>query len=75
MAQHVADGEEARFVVLNYTAVGRDVYLAVGECVQCVDGLVARHARSEVNLNLNFGCRVVIYFLCLNLSLVNCLED
>ena len=74
VAQHVADGEEARFVVLDDTAVGRDVYLAVGECVQRVDSLVARNARSKMHLYLNFGCRVVIYLLCLDLSLVNSLE-
>ena len=40
VAQHVADGKEARFVVLNDAAVGRQVYLAVGEGVERVDGLV-----------------------------------
>ena len=43
MAQHVAHGEEARLVVFDDTAVGREVYLAVGEGVERVDSLVARN--------------------------------
>ena len=40
VAQHVVHGQELRLVVFDYAAVGRDVYLAVGEGVEGVDGLV-----------------------------------
>ena len=55
VAQHVAYGEELRLLFLDDAAVGRDVDFAVGEGVECVDGLVARHAGSQVHLNLHFG--------------------
>ena len=48
IAQHVGDGEETGLVVLDDTAVGRDVYLAVRESIECVDGLVTRCARREM---------------------------
>ena len=44
VAEHVGNRQELRLVVLDDTAVGGDVYLAIGECIECVDGLVARHA-------------------------------
>ena len=74
VAQHVADGKEARFVVLNDAAVGRQVYLAVGEGVERVDGLVGRYARREVHQNLHLRRRVVVHLACLYLSLVNGFE-
>ena len=40
VAEHVADGEELRLVVLDHAAVGRDADLAVGEGIEGVDGLV-----------------------------------
>ena len=40
VAQHVADGEELRFVVLDDATVGRDVDFAVGEGVECIERLV-----------------------------------
>ena len=59
VAQHVADGEEARFVVLDDAAVGRDIDLAVREGIEGVDGLVGRGARGELYLNLHVtGCHV-----------------
>ena len=75
VAQHVADGEKLRFVVLNHAAVGRDVHLAVGEGVEGVDGLVRRHARCQVHLHLGVGGRVVVHFLGLYLALVDGLEN
>ena len=40
MAEHVADSEELRLVVLDDAAVGRDVHLAVGEGIEGVERLV-----------------------------------
>ena len=40
MAQHIADGEELRFIVFDDTAVRRDAHLAVGEGIEGVDGFV-----------------------------------
>ena len=40
MAEHVADSEELRLVVLDDAAVGRDVHLAVGEGIKGVERLV-----------------------------------
>ena len=58
--EHVADGEELRFLVLDDAAVWRDVYLAVGEGIECVDGLVARYAGHEVDQYLHLcRCEVV----------------
>ena len=75
MAQHIAHSEETRLVVLDNAAVGRDVYLAIGEGVEGINGLVARHSRRKVNLYLHLGSSIVIHFLCLNLALVDGFED
>ena len=40
VAKHVGDTEEMRLVVGNHAAVGRHRNLAVGECVESVDGAV-----------------------------------
>ena len=75
MAQHVADGEELRFVVLYHTAVGRDIHLAVGEGIEGVECLVGRHSRGEVHLYLDLGGSVVIHLARLYLTLLDGLED
>ena len=75
VAQHVAHGEEARLVVFDDTAVGRDVYLAVGEGVERVDSLVGRHARRQVNLNLHLGSRVVVHLLSLYLAFLDSTQN
>ena len=60
MAQQIAHGEELRLVVHDDAAVGRDVYLAVGEGIEGIDGLVAAHARCQMELYLYVaGCQVV----------------
>ena len=70
VAQHVAHGEEARLVVLYHAAVGRQVYLAVGEGIQRVDGLVGRYARRQMHLYLHLGGSVVVNLARLYLALV-----
>ena len=40
LAQDVAHTEEVGLVVIDDAAVGRDANLAVGEGIECVDGLV-----------------------------------
>ena len=59
MAQHVAHGEEARLVILDDAAVGRDINLAVGEGIEGIDGLVGRCAGCELYLNLHVTGRHV----------------
>ena len=71
IAQHVGNREEAGLVVLDDTAVGRNVNLAVAKCVECINGFVRRNARGEVHLYLHFGCRIVVYAFSLYLPLVH----
>ena len=68
-AQHVAHGQELRFLVVDDAAVWRDVDFAVGEGIERVDGLVRRHARRQMHLDFHVGSRVVIDFLGLDFSL------
>ena len=75
VAQHVAHGEELRLVVLNHAAVGRDVHLAVGKRVERVDGLVRRHAGSQVHLNLHLGRCQVGHVARLDLAFLNSFGD
>ena len=75
MAQHVADGEKLRFVVLYHTAVGRDIHLTVGEGIEGIESLVGRHSRGEVYLYLDLCSSVVIYLTCLYLTFLDGLED
>ena len=49
VCQHVVYAEECRFVVADYAAVRRDVHLAVGEGIECVDRLVARCSGNEMD--------------------------
>ena len=49
MLEHIAHGEEARLIVLDDTAVGRDVDLAVAEGIECVHGLVGRGSGSQMD--------------------------
>ena len=75
VAQHVAHGQEARFVVPDHAAVGRDVDFAVGEGIERVNGLVARHARRQVHLYLHVGSCQVLHLLGLDLAFLNGLHD
>ena len=63
MAQQLGNAKEARFVVLNHAAVGRNRHLAVGEGVERVDGLIGRNSRLQINHNLDFGGSVVVHLL------------
>ena len=40
VAQHIADSQELRLVVLDHAAVGRDANLAISKGIEGVDGLV-----------------------------------
>ena len=75
VAQHIADGEELWFVVLNNTAVGRDIHLAVGEGIKGIESLVGRHSRGEMHLYLHLCSSIVIYLTCLYLAFFDGLED
>ena len=71
VAQHVADGEELRLVVLDDAAVGRYVDFAVREGIQRVQRLVRRHAGRQLHLYLHLGSRQVLHVACLDLALVD----
>ena len=75
VAQHVADGEELRLLVLDNAAVGRDVDLAVGEGIEGVDGLVRRHAGRQVDEYLHLSRCQVVYAAGLDLTLLDGLGD
>ena len=75
MAQHIAHGEEARLVVLDDTAVGRDVDLAVAEGIECVHGLVGRGSGSQMDEDFHVGRGNVLYLSGLYLSLLHRLGD
>ncbi len=75
MAQHIAHGEEARLVVLDDAAVGRDVDLAVREGIEGVDGLVRRRARCKLYLYLHVACRHVDDTSCFDLPFLDGFGD
>ena len=67
-SQHIAHREELRHAVVDHTAVGRYAYLAIGECIQGIDGLIARHAWHQVYQYLDTRGRVVIHLACFYLA-------
>ena len=75
VAQHVAHSKELRFVVLDDTAVGRDIHLAVGKGIERVDGLVRRNSWCQMHLNLHLGRGEVSHVACLDLTLLNGFGD
>ena len=75
MAQHIAHSEEARFIVLDDTAVGRYVYLAVTEGIERIHGLIRRGAGSQVHKYLHIGRGNVFYLSCFDFSLFHSLGD
>ena len=75
ISQHFAYGGELRFVVLDDTAVWRDIYLAVGECVERIKCLVRRHSRLQLYLNLCVRRRIVVHVTSLNLSFLYSLQN
>ncbi len=75
MAQHIADGEELRLVVLDDAAVGRDVDFAVAEGIEGIHGFIGRCAWSQMHEDLHVGRGNVIYLSCLDLSLFHRLGD
>ena len=75
MTQHIAHGEELWFVVLDYAAVRRDAYLAVGKGIEGIDGLIARYAWGQMHLYLYLGSREVFNLTSLDLTLLDGLDD
>ena len=71
VAQHIADGEKLRLVALDNTAVWRYAHLAIGKGIEGIDGLIARHARSQMNLNLDLGSSKILYLTGLDLTLLD----
>ena len=62
-------------MVTDDTAVGRNVDLTVGEGVESIKGLVARHARHQVDLYLHLCRGEVVDALGLDLPFLNGFGD
>ena len=62
VAQHVADSQEMRFPIGNDTTVWRDAHLAIGECIERVDGAIARRAGQQMHDDVGMFRRVVVDF-------------
>ena len=75
MAQHIANGQEVRLVILNHAAVGRDVDLAIGEGIKRINRLIRRDTRCQVHQDLYLLRRVVVHLLDFDLTLVVGLQD
>ena len=71
LLQNRAYVQELRLLVLDNAAVWRYAHLAVGKCVERVERLVRRYARSQVNKNLGLGSRDVLNLADLYLALLD----
>ena len=71
MAQHIADSEEFRLVILDHATVRRDTYLAIGEGIEGINGLVRRDTWGQMHLYLHVGSRQVLYLPGLDLTFLN----
>ena len=74
-AQNVLDVGEDGLAVPNHAGVGGVGDFAVGEGVECVDGLVGGDTGLKVEVDLGLRCRVVVYLLDFQLSAVNGFSD
>ena len=70
VAQNIAHTHKLRVLILNYARVWRDRYLAEGKGIECVDSLIARLARSNMDNNLCRRCSIIVKVLNLNLTLL-----
>ncbi len=75
VAEHIGNGEELWLVVFDDTAVRRYVYFAVGEGIECVEGLIAGDTRRQTHLYLHLGSGEVLHMAGFNLALVDRLQD
>ena len=75
VAEHIADGEELRLVVLDDAAVGRDVDFAITEGIEGIHRLVGGSAWSEVYENLHVGGGDILYLASLDLAFLHRLGD
>ena len=74
-AQNLANAQEMRLILIDYTRVGRNRHFAIGECVQCVDRLVGRFVGCHVNDDLNLLRGVILHLANLDLALLVGLHD
>ncbi len=74
-AQNFAHADEVGLLLGDDARVGRDGDLAVGKCVEGVDGLVGRFVRADVDDDLHLFGGVVVHLLDLYLSLFVGLDD
>ena len=74
VAQYVTCRHENGSVVHNYASLRREVYLAVGKCIQGVYHLVGRYACGQITHYLHLGGGVVVDFLYLDFALLVCLQ-
>ena len=75
VAQDVAHTEEAGPLIADDTSIGRDGFLAVGECVECIYGLVDGLACGHVNNEFDGGGCVVIDALNLDFTHLHSLHN
>ena len=73
--QNLANTQEMRLLLIDYTRIGRDRYLAIGECVECVDGLVGRLVGRNVNDDLDLLRGVILHLADLDLALLVSFDD
>ena len=58
--EHLAHRDKTWLVVVDDAAVGRNAHLAIGEGIECIDGLVARHAGRQVDEDFHlFGSEIL----------------
>ena len=60
--QHLRDGEETRFTVVDDAAVRRDGHFAVGAGIEGIDGLVGAGTRHQMDEDFDTGGRHVFHF-------------
>ena len=74
-AQQFSNGGEDRFLILYHAAVRGYIHLAIGEGVECVDGLVGRATWCQLHFDTCFLGGEVIYFAHFDFSLLHGAHD
>ena len=60
LPEYIANGEEMRLLLVDDTTVGRDAHLAIREGVECIQCLVRRYARGEMDEDFYlFGSQIL----------------
>ena len=73
--ENLADPEKAGLVVLNNAGVGGDADLAVGEGIECLEGLVGVDSCGKIDMDLDILCGAVLKSRDSDLALLVRFED